>query len=199
MSERTIPGIEGAFAEKAAEIVRGWHETQDEITRSEVAVEGGYSEYLTDGGRAQVAREHKAERAAAKAEEHRQEYTKLTRERNAAVKARTHVLRDELFGVEDAGALARVALASDADLRAMLELAVHAGNNDLARSVFVAADQRELGDVLSTYFERVDPEAGELYQEWRAAPSEEDLERRLADAETIFSAPDASYFATAGL
>ena len=78
----------------------------------------------------------------------------------------------------------------------MLDLAAHADNKDLAHAVFVAADQRGLGDLLSTYFERIDPDARPLYEEFKAAPSEEVLERRLADAETLFAAPEASHFAT---
>jgi hypothetical protein len=35
-----------------------------------------------------------------------------------------------------------------------------------------------------------------LYEEFKAAPSEGVLERRLADAETLFAAPEASHFAT---
>jgi hypothetical protein len=79
----------------------------------------------------------------------------------------------------------------------MLELAIHADNAELGRAVLTAAEQRGLGKLMNRYFDQMNPEAGELYQEFRAAPSEEDLERRLADAETHFAAPDASYFAPA--
>jgi len=196
MTEKTIHETEASYGAKAAEILRSWHETQDEITRSVEAVEGGYSEYLTDGGRAQVVRKQKAERAGAKAEEYRREYTKLTEERNHTARTRTRALRERLFGVEDGGALARAAVATDAQLGGMLELAIHADNADLARAVFAAASQRELADLMNRYFKQVNPEAGELYQEWKSAPSEESLERRLADAETLFAAPEASHFAT---
>ena len=107
------------------------------------------------------------------------EYERLQAERNEAVRTRTRVLREQLFGVEDGGALARAAVATDAQLGGMLELAIHADNADLARAVFAAASQRELGDLMNRYFDQVNPQAGELYQEWRAAPSEGDLERRL--------------------
>jgi hypothetical protein len=194
MIKKTIHETEATYGEKAAGIVRGWHEAQDEIARSHEPVEGGFSEYLTDEGRARVVRERKAERAGAAASEFRRKYEAMTKERNEAVRDRTSALRDELFRVEDSGALSRAALATDAELGAMLELAAHAGSKDLARAVFAAAAQRELGDVLSTYFERVDPQA-HLYAELKEAPSEESLERRLADAQIIFAAPDASDFA----
>jgi hypothetical protein len=118
-------------------------------------------------------------------------------ERNQAVRKRTRKVREQLFGVQDADGLARAALASDAGLGSMLELAIHANNAELGRAVFTAAEQRGLGDLMHRYFDQVNPEAAELYEEWKAAPSEESLERRLADAETLLAAPDTSYFAPA--
>jgi hypothetical protein len=197
MSEKTIQEIEAAFGERAAGILGAFYDAKDEISRQIESVEGPHADIFTDRQRAEITRTQKAERARAKAEESRKQYQQLQTERNEAVRARTRVLREQLFGVEDGGALARAAVATDTQLGGMLELAIHADNADLARAVFAAASQRELGDLMNRYFERVNPEAGELYREWRSAPSEEDLERRLEDAETLFAAPDASYFATA--
>jgi hypothetical protein len=196
MSEKTIQETEASFGERAAGILRGWYQAQDEITRSVEPVEGPHADILTDGQRAGVVRTQKAERARQAAEGYREQYRKLTEERNAALRTRTSALREMLFKTPDTDALSRAALASDAGLGAMLVLAAHADNKDLAHAVFVAADQRGLGDLLSTYFERIDPDARPLYEEFKAAPSEEVLERRLADAETLFAAPEASHFAT---
>jgi len=197
MSEKTIQEIEAAFGERAAGILRGWHDAQDEIGCEIESVEGPHADILTDRQPAEIAHTQKAERAGAKADEYRREYQALMEERNEAVRTRTRELREQLFGVQDADGLARAALASDAGLGSMLELAVHAGNAELGRAVFTAAEQRGLGDLMNRYFDQMNPEAGALYQEFKAAPSEEGLERRLADAETIFAAPDASYFAPA--
>ena len=102
MSELTIQETEAAYGEKAAGIVRGWHETHDEIARAVESLEGPHADILTDGQRAEAARTQKAERAEAKAEDYRREYRELTEERNEAVRARTRSLREQLFGVQDA-------------------------------------------------------------------------------------------------
>ena len=195
MSEKTIQETEASFGERAAVILRGWYDVQDGIGREIEYVEGPHADILTDRQRAEIAATQKAERAGAKGEEYRREYQALMEERNEAVRTRKRALREQLFGVQDAGALSRAALASDAELGAMLKLAVRADNAELGRAVFTAAEQRGLGDLMNRYFDQMNPEAGELYQEFKAAPSEENLQRRLADAETLFAAPDASYFA----
>jgi hypothetical protein len=194
MSEKTIQEIEAAFGERAAGILGAFYDAMDEISRQIESVEGPHAAILTDRQRAEIANTQKAERAGAKAEEYRREYQALMEERNEAVRTRRRALRKQLFGVQDADALSRAALASDAELGAMLELAIHADNAELGRAVFTAAEQRGLGDLMNRYFERMNPEASALYQELRAAPSEEDLKRRLGDAETLFAAPDASYY-----
>jgi hypothetical protein len=185
------------WKERAAGILRGFYDAKDEIGREVESVEGPHADILTDRQRAEIAYAQKAERAVAKAEECRHEYQDLMEERNEAVRTRTRALREQLFGAQDARVLSRAALASDAELGAMLELAVRADNAELGRAVFAAAEQRGFGDLMNRYFDQMDPEAGELYQEFKAAPSEEDLQCRLADAETLFAAPDASYFAPA--
>jgi hypothetical protein len=197
MSEKTIQEIEAASAERAARILRDWLHAKDEICREIEAVEGPHAERFIERQRAEIAWTQKAERAGAKAGEYRREYRALMEERNQAVRKRTRKVREQLFGVQDADGLARAALASDAGLGSMLELAIHANNAELGRAVFTAVEQRGLGDLMHRYFDQVNPEARELYEEWKPAPSEESLERRLADAETLLAAPDASYFAPA--
>src|SRR5215204_4676458 len=123
MSEKTIQEIEAAFGERAAVILRGWYDVQDGIGREIEYVEGPHADILTDRQRAEIAATQKAERAGAKAEEYRREYQALMEERNEAVRTRRRALRKQLFGVQDADALSRAALASDAELGAMLELA----------------------------------------------------------------------------
>jgi len=194
MTEKTIQETEASYGGRTAEILGDWYATRDAIAGEIEAVEGPHADLFTAGQRAEITRTQKAERARAKAEEYRKQYQQLQTERNEAVRARTRALREQLFGVEDGSALARAAVATDTQLGGMLELAIHADNADLARAVFAAASQRELGELMNRYFERVNPAASELYQEWRSAPSEENLERRLEDAETIFAAPDASYY-----
>ncbi len=72
----------------------------------------------------------------------------------------------------------------------MLNIATHAGNQDLARAVFVAAEQRGLGDLMARYFDEVDPEARALYQEWTELPSAEALKRKSEKLPTLVQKPD---------
>lgn len=195
MTKRTIHEIEESFGEKAAGILRVWYETRDEIARSSVRVEGPHADLLTGAQRAQAAYEQKALRARARAEEYRQEYLELTEEHNHAVRARVRFLRKELYAVENAEVLSRAALATDAQLGAMMELAATTGNTDLGRAAFVAAEQRRLGEVVAAYLDRANPKARELYEELEAAPSEEGMGRKLADADGFFAPPTAADFA----
>jgi hypothetical protein len=194
---KTVQEIEEGFGEKANGILRAWYETKDDIARSSARVEGPHAELLTDAGRAQAAREQKTEHARAKAEEYRREYRELTQERNDAIRARKRSLHKELFALENAEVLSRAALATDAQLGALMELAATTGSADMGRAVFAVAEQRQLGEVMNRYFTAVAPGMREAHEEYRAAPSEETLERRLTDAETLFAAPTAQDFAPA--
>lgn len=76
-------------------------------------------------------------------------------------------------------------MADDAALARMLEHAARASNFTLAKAAFVEAHLRGLGGVIGRYFDEVDDEARELYQEMQEAPSEEMLERQVQSVEQI--------------
>jgi hypothetical protein len=198
MSDKTIYETEATYGERAAGILRSWYEARDEIVRSYEPVEGGFSEYLTDEGRAQVVRERKAERASAEAENYRREYRQLVEENNARVQRRRGFLGQRLFkvaGTPGEAALPFASIATEEQLLGMLEDSVAAGSLDQAHAVFVVARRRQLPDVMGAYFEKADPEARELYREWEAAPSDETLEHRLVDIETMIAPPSPADFA----
>jgi hypothetical protein len=195
MNEQSIHEAEANYSERASEILQGWYTTLDEIVRSPESIEGPYVDHLTDEGRASAVREQKSERANAERERFVREYGELTEEHHEQVESRVRALSERLFKVEDAGALARVALATDTELGTLLELATQADNTELGRVVFVAAEQRGLGDLMAAYFDKIAPEARGLYEEYKAAPSKEIMERRLAGIETMFTPPASSRFA----
>ena len=63
----------------------------------------------------------------------------------------------------------------------------------LAKVVFGEAERRGgLPEITERYFSEMDPEAKELLEERRRAMSSEDLDRRRASIETMFSKPDVS-------
>lgn len=184
----TIQEAEAVASEQAAELIRQWHATQDEISHSPVSVEGELADLLTPEQRAQAVREQKAARSASEADHYRREYTELQEARNDAVKTRGERVRKELYAVENADILSRAALATDDQLRSLMDLAATTGNSELGRAVFVVASQRGLDGVMSAYFQ-ANPEARELYEELQGAPQQETMERRVADAGVLFAAP----------
>jgi hypothetical protein len=198
MTDQTIQEAAANYSEKAAGILWGWHETLDEIARSREPVEGEYLERLTDAGREQLIREQQTERAHTEREKYLREYRELTEEHHEQVKSRTRFLSERLFKVAGTPGEAVLPLASSAteeQLMGMLEDALTGGSFDQARAVFVVAQRRQLAGVMGAYLDRADREARALYEEWKAAPSEEIMERRLAGVETLTSPPDSSHFA----
>ena len=200
MTNKSIQETEAAYGERATALLGEWYAAKDEISRSSVRVEGPHADLLTPAGRAQAVYKQKAEKAREKTEDYRREYLELTEERNDAVRSRTRYLHKAIFAVENEDVLSRVALATDAlatdaQLGAMMELAATTGSAELGRTVFVVSEQRQLGEIVNRYLTTVAPEAGEAHEELRTAPSEEALERRHSDADRLIAAPDASDFA----
>jgi hypothetical protein len=56
--------------------------------------------------------------------------------------------------------------------------------------VFVAAESRGLGDLMAAFFEKVDPEARDLYSEWRQILPAEVLKRHRESVERIIPPVD---------
>lgn len=81
-------------------------------------------------------------------------------------------------------------MASDDELTSLLDIASRAGNKDLAKAVFVAAEQRGLGEHMATYFDQIDPDASELYSEWTEIPDEEVLERQADNVDVVVYGAD---------
>jgi hypothetical protein len=147
--------------------------------------EGRYLDQLSPEQRLAILREQttgKANEARARAVEENvaeaQRYADEVRELRRS-------LRPRLFDVANDALLAQVAVYSDEQLAAVFDTAVHTGRQDLAKAVFAEADKRRLGGLVNRFFREVNPEAGNLYQEWRALPSEEELERQIQNAERV--------------
>ncbi len=187
---RTIREIKEAFGQSGAKIVNGHHETRLKIAAETEPAEGRYLDRLSFGERRGIMLEQKTERVGESVRESREAYTAEVERYHKELSGRQDFLKGRLFGVGDAGALSRAALATDAELGAMLEISAHAGNAELGRAVFVASEQRGLGDLMARYFDRVDPDARDLYGEWTEIPPSEVLERQLESVETLIPEPD---------
>ncbi len=187
---KTIHEILAEHSAKAGSIMTGYQDEIQQIRATKKPAEGAYLDRLTDGQRFQLLREEKARKAAEAHERTIREYTREVDRYHAELAKRTSTLKARLFGVEDAGALSRAALADETELSTLLDVASQAGSEDLARAVLVAAHRRGAGDLMARYFDEVDPEARTLYQEWSDAPSAEVLERQRNSVARVVQMPD---------
>ncbi len=189
---RTIHEIKEAFGQSGGAILNGHLDTVEQITAETDPEVGRYLDRLPARERRNLMREQKTKRARESHEAAVKEYTAEVERYHEELSERVEYLRGRLFKVEAAGALSRAALASDTELGTLLEIAAHAGNAELGRAVFVASEQRGLGDLMARYFDRLDGEARTLYAEWVEVPPAEVLERQASpeSVETLLPAPD---------
>lgn len=185
-----IGEIRAEHSAKAGEIMTRYQDTIEEIRAESKLPDGAYLDRLTDGQRFGLLRERKAQRAAEAHERAVREYGREVERYQGELSGRSDFLKGRLFGVQDAGALARAATATNEDLAGLLEVANLAGNEDLARAAFVAAHKRGAGDLMAAYFDAVDPEARELYGEWADVPAPEILERQRGGADRVVQLPN---------
>jgi hypothetical protein len=167
MSDKTIPEIQAEHGAKASAILTGFQDSLQEIREIREPEEGAYLERLSPEGRVRLLRDQKVERAEDAHTRTLEEYTAEVERYHEALSERTQSLKERLFGVsgpDGAAALSRTVTASQGELEAYLDVAVQAGNRDLARAVFVAAERRGSGDLMARYFDEVDQEARDLYQ-----------------------------------
>jgi len=187
---KTLKEIKAEFGSSGARTFNCYYEHLAEITAKREPEASGYPDRLTDEQRTNVLREQKMEQAGEITQRAREDYDAEVERYHAELSERADYLKERLVKVEDAGALSKAALATDAELGAMLELAAHAGNAESDRAVFVASEQRGLGDLMASFFYRIDSEGRELYEEWTEIPPSEILGRQTDSVESLIPDPD---------
>ncbi len=194
MTKKTIAQIREEHGAKASAILQGYHAELDDIRgMRKPAVDPHLSEYLSDEQRFSLLRDQKREKADAARARALDAYRREMSRYQGELEARAGYVSGELFGMtasQDAATLSRAALASEAELSTMLDLAARSGNQGLAQAVFVAADNRGFPELAIRYFEEVAPEARDAYAEWSEIPSAEDLDRQHGQAEQMIAPPD---------
>ena len=190
MTEKIVQEMNAEHGAKEAEILTADFDAQQDTRELREPEEGVYLDQLSPQQRMSLLREQKAER-----EEER--YSRTTEAMTAEndryqeeLAKRAGHLKERLFAVENSETGSRAALASEQELRDMLAYAAKSGNKDIARAVFVAADEKGLGDLMARYFDEVDPEARALYQEWTEIPSAETLKRKSEKLSALVQKPD---------
>jgi hypothetical protein len=193
MTTKTIHEIQEEHGRRASAILMRRFEEVEAIREANTLEAGAYLDHLTPEGRMNALREHKAERAEQLYTRTREDYTAELERYQAEERERKERLEERLFGTpgaQGADALSRTILASEGELAARLDVAAHAGNQELGRAVFVAADRKGLGDLMARYFEHLDPEARGLYAEWRAVTPPEVHERQRENLDALIPPPD---------
>jgi hypothetical protein len=193
---RTIPEIQQEYGAKASEILTHWHNTLDEIKGDREPEAGAYLDRLSDQQRLELLREQKERSVDEVRARTIDEYREHLESYHGELAERTNYLQERLYKVENTSALSGAATAGEEGLSAMLNIARAAGDKTLARAVFVAAEQRGLGDLVARYFDEADPEARDLYNEWLEAPAAEVLERQREGVETIVHRPSVDSLTT---
>lgn len=196
MSEeaRNIYEIQAEHSAKASEILSGYHTDTDRIKSMRDIADGPYTDRLTAEQRSDILREQKMEMAGDVHQSAREAYTAQLQHYHGELAERTAFLKERLFkvaGPDGAAALSRTVMASDGELSAFLDIAIQADNKDLARAVFVAAERKGSGDLVARYFDEVDGDARELYQEYAQVPPAQVLERQRENVDTVIPQPDA--------
>ena len=149
---RTIHEIREALGKTGASIIDSHHEATASIAAVPEPDKGRYLDRLPFAERRRgIMREPKTERARESHGAASAAYAAETERYHEELSGRVDYLRGRLFKVEDAGALSRGTLTTDAKLGAMLELTTVAGNAELGWAVYVASEQREFGEIRDDY------------------------------------------------
>jgi hypothetical protein len=184
----TIQEIKAEHGTNSATILTGWMDTQDEI-RSQGLQTGPYADRLTPEQRLSALQDQALERAKAAHEKTREAYLAEVGRFEQKVYEKRQELRRENFFVESTQAVAAALGASDSALMDMLQTAELSGNEELAKSAFVASHRRSLGDVMNAYFEGR-PEARSAYEQWLELPGEGDLQKKREAVDQLVQMPE---------
>ncbi len=190
MKGKTVHEIEAEYSRELTELQRDYYEAIDDVRAMRVPEGVPHLDKMSPQGYGEILADQKTAAKDAARERAISRYREATGERREAIEARKRALDARLYRVggegSEAGALVvGCARATDEELRDYLERAERTGAKDLARAVFVEADARGLSTLVDAYFERVDPEGRELYAEYQAMPTPEQIETAAGQAETF--------------
>lgn len=195
MKGKTIHEIEADYSRELTELQQEYYRAIDDVRsmRNPEAASLSYLDRLSPAGRAEVLHEQLHEQKNEAKDEARgralARYHRATEERREAIEPRKARLGARLYHVEDGRLVAETVRASDEELPRVLAAAIRTGSRDLAKAVFAEADARGLSNLVDEYFTRVDPEARELYTEYQAVPTREQLETAAEQAEMFVHEP----------
>lgn len=181
--------INQEHARNASRILLGYEDAKQRLRNTtELAQELPYT--LSDGERRRLLEEEKRQQARAAYESTKKAYAAEVERHHDAIAQRRAYLQERLFKIEDASAIQAAARASDEELETLMDRALFAGHDQLARALAMEASQRGAGDLMARFFDEVDGEARGLYGEWTELPSKEALDRQVENIDRIVQPPD---------
>jgi hypothetical protein len=120
---RRVADIKAEHSLKTATIMNSYLDVKDEIRQTRQPQAGAYLERLSGEQRMAALREQAVEKATLAHESTLKAYAAEVERYHSEIARRRGHLKGRLFKVDDAGALARAALATDTELGVLLELA----------------------------------------------------------------------------
>jgi chromosome segregation ATPase len=185
---KSIQEIQEEHSRNIAQIMMGFKDDQDQIQKAGLEA-GAYLDRLTSEQRLAVRQDQALEKAREAHERTLAAYRAEVDRYEEQVHAKRQELRAKNFFVESTEAVSAALRADDSALMDMLETSALTGNVELGKAAFVAAHRRGLGDVIAAYFERVNPEGHDAYQEWLDLPDPEAIETKRRAAEQAEQMP----------
>jgi hypothetical protein len=185
---KSIQEIQEEHSRNIAQIMMGYKDDQDQIQATGLEP-GPYADRLSSEQRLSARRDQALEKAAQAHERTLAAYRSEVDRYEERVHAKRQELRAKNFFVESTEAVAAALGADDAGLMNMVETSALTGNEKLGKAAFVAAHRRGLGDIIAAYFEKINPEGHDAYQEWLDLPDPEAIEAKPRAAEQAVQMP----------
>ncbi len=187
MAEKTMDEIKRAFGSGVAAAINRYRDDLDKISG---APDSAYQVHVPhfvadDVQRRQLIQGAKQDAAKSAAKSARERAEKALERYPQEVARRRQQLQKSIFGgMEDAASaqtLSRVASASEEELERHASAALDTGNRTLVSGVFGEAVRRDLPHLR----QRVAQEAGDVYQEWEATPSDAEVLEKVREQRFI--------------
>ena len=188
MTAKTIHEIEADYSRERTELLQEYHREIDDVRAVSSPEDVPYLDKLTPQARDEVLREQKGGAKDGARERAIGRYREATEGRREQIEARKARLEKALFrvaGTPGEAMLPHAAAADEEGLMGLLAAAVVGGSADQARAVLAVAHRRGMPAVVSAYLKRANPQADELYAEYQAIPTPEQMETAAEQAETF--------------
>jgi hypothetical protein len=189
--EASIQSIRSDYGREQTEIMHEYGNSVDEVASK--GSEGvAHRDFMSYGQVEAIMIEEKQAEIAEHATQAREALRAAHERYESRLAERAGAVREQLFGgIENTDALTRAALASEEELRELIDMASFTGSKDIARVAFIVSAKRGYGDLVNRYLNEIDGSSAtrDLYEEWTQIPSAELLDRQRENLDRLVSVP----------